>query len=184
MNDQALKQFDFRGASVRTVMIKGDPWFVAGDVCEVLGLENVSHALSRIKKDNIISSDVIDSIGRQRKTKIVNESGLYRLIFQSRKPEAERFTDWVTGGVLPQIRKTGRYSKDVSPWLSSDPSQWRKTFPDAYFLQIFRLKGKRPPKDGNLKYTSWISHREEDCQSSKQNSLVHFHRESVVYPET
>jgi hypothetical protein len=60
------------------------------------------------------------------------------LIFQSRKPEAEKFTDWVTGEVLPQIRKTGRYSKDVSPWLSSDPSQW-------------------PPKDGNLKYTPWVA---------------------------
>jgi P63C domain len=78
------------------------------------------------------------------------------------KPEAEKFTDWVTGEVLPQIRKTGRYSKDVSPWLSSDPSQWRKTFPDAYFLQICRLKGKRPPKDGNLKYTPWLAHINND----------------------
>jgi prophage antirepressor-like protein len=141
---------------------KGEPWFVAGDVCEVLGIENVSHALSRIKSVNIVSSDVENSRGQLRKTRIVNESGLYRLIFQSRKPEAEKFTDWVTGEVLPQIRKTGWYSKDVSPWLSTHPSQWHKTFPDAYFLQIFRLKGKRPPKDGNLKYTPWISHINND----------------------
>jgi anti-repressor protein len=46
MDTQALKNFDFRGASVRTVMIKGEPWFVAGDVCEILGIENVSDALS------------------------------------------------------------------------------------------------------------------------------------------
>jgi prophage antirepressor-like protein len=145
------RKFDFHGASVRTVMIKGEPWFVAGDVCKILGIENGRDAISRIKNVNVGSTDVENSRGQLRKTKIVNESGLYRLIFQSRKPEAERFTDWVTGEVLPQIRKTGRYSKDVSPWLSTHPSQWHKTFPDAYFLQIFRLKGKRPPKDGNLK---------------------------------
>jgi prophage antirepressor-like protein len=84
MNDQALKKFDFHGASVRTVTIKGEPWFVAGDVCEILGIENVGNALSRIKKDDIRSADVTDSIGRQQKTKIVSESGLYRIIFQSR----------------------------------------------------------------------------------------------------
>jgi prophage antirepressor-like protein len=136
MNDQALKQFDFRGASVRTVMIKGEPWFVARDVCEILGIENVSDALSRIKSVNIGNTDVENSRGQLRKTKIVNESGLYRLIFQSRKPEAEKFTDWVTGEVLPQIRKTGRYSKDVSPWLSTHPSQWHKTLPE-----LLRLAG-------------------------------------------
>jgi BRO family, N-terminal domain len=90
---------------------KGEPWFVAGDVCEVLGIENVSHALSRIKSVNIVSSDVENSRGQLRKTRIVNESGLYRLIFQSRKPEAEKFTDWVTGEVLPQIRKPAGTAK-------------------------------------------------------------------------
>jgi BRO family, N-terminal domain len=55
---------------------KGEPWFVAGDVCEVLGIENVSHALSRIKSVNIVSSDVENSRGQLRKTRIVNESGL------------------------------------------------------------------------------------------------------------
>jgi BRO family, N-terminal domain len=135
---------------------------VAGDVCQVLGLENITWALARIKSVNISSTNVENSRGQLRKTWIVSESGLYRLIFQSRKPETERFTDWVTGEVLPQIRKTGRYSKDVSPWLSTHPSQWHRTFPDAYFLHIFRLKGKRPPKDGNLKYTPWISHINND----------------------
>jgi prophage antirepressor-like protein len=71
MNDQGLKKFDFHGSPVRTVMIKGEPWFVVGDVCEVLGLENVSRALARIKPDDITSSNVIDAIGRQQKTRIV-----------------------------------------------------------------------------------------------------------------
>jgi anti-repressor protein len=93
MNEQGLKKFDFHGSPVRTVMIKGEPWFVVGDVCEVLGLENITWALARIRRDDISSTNVIDSIGRQQKAKIVNEPGFYRLIFQSRKPEAEKFTD-------------------------------------------------------------------------------------------
>jgi anti-repressor protein len=56
MNDQALKEFNFHGSSVRTVMIKGEPWFVAGDVCQVLGLENITWALARIKPDDITSA--------------------------------------------------------------------------------------------------------------------------------
>jgi hypothetical protein len=109
-----------------------------------------------LPQKGVATADIMTRGGTQ-KVKVVNEANLYRLIFRSRKPEGEKFTDWVTGEVLPQIRKTGRYSKDVSPWLSTHPSQWRKTFPDAYFLHIFRLKGKRPPKDGNLKYTPWLA---------------------------
>jgi hypothetical protein len=163
MNDQGLKKFDFRGASVRTVMIKGEPWFLASDVTEILGLGNPRDAIARhIDKDDRDGVGIPDAIGREQKTTVVNESGLYSLIFGSTKPEAKRFKHWVTKEALPEIRRTGQYTKDVSPWLSSDPSQWHKTFPDAYFLQIFRLKGKRPPKDGNLKYTPWISHINND----------------------
>jgi prophage antirepressor-like protein len=162
MNDQALKQFEFRGASVRTVMIKGEPWWVAADVCAVLEIENVGNAISRLEKDDVRQADTLRSNGRPYKMTVVSEPGLYELIIRSDKPQARPFRRWITKEVLPEIRRTGRYSKDVSPWLSSDPSQWHKTFPDAYFLQIFRLKGKRPPKDGNLKYTPWISHVNND----------------------
>jgi BRO family, N-terminal domain/P63C domain len=144
-------------------MIKGEPWFLASDVTEILGLGNPRDAIARhIDKDDRDGVGIPDAIGREQKTTVVNESGLYSLIFGSTKPEAKRFKHRVTKEVLPEIRRTGQYTKDVSPWLSSDPSQWHKTFPDAYFLQIFRLKGKRPPKDGNLKYTPWISHINND----------------------
>jgi prophage antirepressor-like protein len=162
MNDLALKQFDFRGASVRTVTIKGEPWWVAADVCAVLEIENSRHAISRLEKDDVALADIIDSMGRRQKATVINEPGLYELLIRSDKAQARPFRRWVTKEVLPEIRRTGRYSKDVSPWLSSDPSQWRKTFPDAYFLHIFRLKGKRPPKDGNLKYTPWLAHINND----------------------
>jgi prophage antirepressor-like protein len=61
-NDQALKNFDFRGASVRTVMIKGEPWWVAADVCAVLEIENVGNAISRLEKDDVRLADIIDSM--------------------------------------------------------------------------------------------------------------------------
>jgi prophage antirepressor-like protein len=147
MNDRALKEFEFHGASLRSVMIKGEPWFVAADVTEILGLGNPRAAVARHVDDEDRDGVTFrDAIGREQKTTVVNESGLYSLIFGSTKPEAKRFKHWVTKEVLPEIRRTGRYSKEVSPWLSTHPSQWHKTFRDAYFLQIFRLKGKRPPK--------------------------------------
>jgi BRO family, N-terminal domain/P63C domain len=138
-----------------------EPWFVAADICAILEIGNARDAVRSLPQKGVATTDTLTEGGIQR-VKIVNEANLYRLIFRSRKPGADKFTDWVTGEVLPQIRKTGRYSKDVSPWLSTHPSQWHRTFPDAYFLHIFRLKGKRPPKDGNLKYTPWISHINND----------------------
>jgi prophage antirepressor-like protein len=62
MNDRALTKFDFRGASVRTVMIKGELWWVAADVCAVLEIENVGNAISRLEKDDVRLADIIDSM--------------------------------------------------------------------------------------------------------------------------
>jgi prophage antirepressor-like protein len=135
MNEQGLTIFEFHGASVRTLMIKGEPWFVAGDVCAILEIERARDAVRSLPQKGAATTSILTDGGIQ-KVKIVNEANLYRLIFRSRKPEAEKFTDWVTGEVLPQIRKTGRYSKDVSPWLSTHPSQWHKTLPE-----LLRLAG-------------------------------------------
>lgn len=97
-------------APVRVQMIKGEPWFVAKDVCDLLGLNNVSQAITSLdydEKNDIITNDVT---GRNQEVRAVNESGLYSLIFQSRKPEAQAFRKWVTSEVLPAIRKYGRYA--------------------------------------------------------------------------
>jgi prophage antirepressor-like protein len=136
MNDQALKQFDFHGASVRTVMIKGEPWWVAVDVCAVLGLENIKQAIARLEKDGVCQTYLIDSMGRRQKATFINEPGLYELMIRSDKPQSRPFRRWITKEVLPEIRRTGRYSKDVSPWLSTHPSQWHKTLPE-----LLRLAG-------------------------------------------
>jgi anti-repressor protein len=77
MNDQGLKKFDFRGASVRTVMIKGEPWWVAADVCAVLEIENTKQAVARLEKDDVCQTYIIDSMCRKQKVNVINEPGLY-----------------------------------------------------------------------------------------------------------
>lgn len=95
--------------SVRTAIIDNEPVFCLADVCKALDIGNISQLKTRLKKDGVITNEVIDALGRTQKATFINESNLYKTIFQSRKPSAERFTDWVTGEVLPSIRKNGGY---------------------------------------------------------------------------
>lgn len=93
---------------IRSVIVKGEPMFVVKDLCEVLGIVNSRDATSRLDDDERGVSIVPTSSGAQEMN-IVNESGLYNLIFQSRKPEAKQFRKWVTSEVLPAIRRQGFY---------------------------------------------------------------------------
>lgn len=108
-NGQA-KVFTFNASNqnIRVQMKDGEPWFVAKDVCDALTLENSRKATSSLDEDEKGVSPIVTPSGTQQMT-IVNESGLYNLIFQSRKAEAKAFRKWVTSEVLPSIRKTGRY---------------------------------------------------------------------------
>ena len=104
--------FNFHGQEVRTVTIDNDPYFSNADVCKILDINNPSQTLKRLKQDGVITNEVIDGLGRKQDMKFVSESNLYKLIFQSKKKEAEAFTDWVTSEVLPAIRKHGLYAID------------------------------------------------------------------------
>lgn len=97
---------------IRTVAVNGEPFLMLKDVCTVLEIGNPSQAKTRLKKDGVIINEVIDSLGRTQKADFINESNLYKLIFQSRKPQAERFSEWVTSDVLPTIRKHGMYATE------------------------------------------------------------------------
>ena len=94
---------------LRTAERDGETWFCLADICRPLGLK-ACHVRGRLKDDGIVTTDTVDSAGRSNRMLYVNEGNLYRAIFQSHKPEAERFTDWVTEEVLPSIRKTGGYT--------------------------------------------------------------------------
>lgn len=105
------KVFNYGGTRVRTVVKNNEAWFVTKDVCEVLGIKRVDSAtrkLNETQKD----THRVSTLGGKQSMSIVNESGLYKLVFRSDKKEAEHFTDWVTTEVLPTIRKHGAYMTD------------------------------------------------------------------------
>ena len=107
-----LKIFENNEFEIRTTVYNEEPYFSLNDVCKIFELNNPSQAKTRLNKDGVISNEVIDSLGRTQKANFINEANLYKLAFQSRKPQAERFTDWVTSEVLPAIRKHGAYMTD------------------------------------------------------------------------
>ena len=90
---------------IRSAVVDGTPLFVAKDICDALGISKYRDALTRLDEDERASISV-DTLGGKQSMIAVNESGLYTLVFQSRKPEARK---WVTGEVLPNIRKHGVY---------------------------------------------------------------------------
>lgn len=104
MNDVRL--FEFEEKEVRVQMIDDAPWWVAKDVCDVLGLSNAREAMTRIDDDEKSTVRISDG---GPEVNIINESGLYSLILGSNKPEAKKFKKWITAEVLPSIRKTGGY---------------------------------------------------------------------------
>ena len=85
---------------------QGNPWWEAQDICAILNIHDVSKAVARLQVGEKRTSE-------SRNVLIINESGLYRLIFRSNKPEAQRFQDWVFGEVLPAIRQTGHYAPSL-----------------------------------------------------------------------
>ena len=98
--------------TIRTVQMNGEPYFCMVDICKALDLNNISQARTRLREDGVITNEVIDSMGRKQKANFINESNMYKLVFQSRKESAEKFTDWVTAEILPSIRKHGIYATD------------------------------------------------------------------------
>jgi prophage antirepressor-like protein len=106
----SLVPFDFEDRQIRVFTDEqGEPWFVAADVCHVLGIGNPRQAMTRLDDDEkgVISTD---TPGGLQPVATVNEPGLYTLVLGSRKPEAKRFKRWVTHEVLPAIRRTGSYA--------------------------------------------------------------------------
>lgn len=106
-----LKAFDFEGSSVRTVLKEGNPWWVAKDVCEVLGISKHRDAVEKLDADEREPIKV-DTLGGPQNMVCINESGLYTLIIRSNKPNAKKFRRWITHDVLPSIRKHGLYAVD------------------------------------------------------------------------
>lgn len=143
MNElQIFKNEEF--GEVRTVTIDNEPWFVGKDVAMALGYQNASKALAdHVEECDKLNNESLSSLG-QRGGWLINESGLYALIFGSKLESAKRFKHWVTSEVLPSIRKTGGYQMQVpqgKELLALAVLEAQKTI-EEQTAQIERMKPK------------------------------------------
>lgn len=118
----------FDGQQVRIVIRDGEPWFVASDVCAVLGYANARAALAQHCKG--VAKHDIPTAGGNQAVSVIPERDLYRLVMRSRLPSAERFEEWVVGEVIPAIRKTGGYGHTDPLAALSDPATLRRLLGD------------------------------------------------------
>lgn len=115
---QALQTFNFEELTVRTLTVDEEPYFVGKDVAEILGYSKARNAIAKhVDFEDKKDAPIQGPLGGTQKMTIINESGLYSLIFSSKLESAKRFKRWVTSEVLPAIRKTGTYQ------VPSDPMQ-------------------------------------------------------------
>jgi prophage antirepressor-like protein len=131
-------EFKFENHTLRTVVKNGDIWFVASDACAALGLSEPHKALVRLDEDEK-GGTAIPTPGGSQEVNIINESGLYNLIFTSRKPRAKAFRRWVTTAVLPSIRKTGRYDTK-----QDEPPPRLASSDDNVFVRVPRSPASTP----------------------------------------
>ncbi|MEH7093975.1 BRO family protein [Neobacillus vireti] len=141
------KAFNYSGNKVRTIVNCDEVWFIAKDVCEILDIKNVSDAVSKLNEKFKTTVGLTDN-GSNYKTNAlaVNEAGLYKLIFRSRKEEAEKFSDWVAEDVIPSIRKTGGYIANdemfIKTYLPFADEQTKSMF-RATLLTVRRLNEEK-----------------------------------------
>jgi len=138
--------FSYESQNVR--IIKDDnglPWWVVKDVCEVLGLENINRAVSKLDPDDCVVKKINDISGRSQEMYLMNEPGLYTFIIRSNKPEAKKFKKWITNDVLPSIRKNGYYEipeeKAINETVISRPQLAEIAFRVKQTMKMVRAFG-------------------------------------------
>jgi len=153
MEKKEITVFDFGGKDLRTLVVNGDPWFVAKDVCDVLQLR--TNNIRSIVNSEDVSNDYHIVIGSKawggKPPLIINESGLYTLIFRSNKKEAKAFTRWVTKEVLPTIRKTGGYIAPIE-----------RITPDVDAIM----------KESSANHQKWLDTVKDNLSLAKKNSVL------------
>jgi len=157
-----IQAFNYQGnREVRVIEQDGEPWFVAKDVCEILELGNITNAIKSLDDDEKMTLNLSKGHSGERGgaqfMNIINEPGLYKLIFKSRKSEAKQFTRWVTHEVLPDIRKHGMYLNEKAREAALVDPEAFNTVVKAYALNagylvlgklIAPLAGYVPVADG------------------------------------
>ncbi|UWF58983.1 BRO-N domain-containing protein [Brucella sp. 2716] len=159
--DALTEIFNFMDHKVRVVILKGQdggrsPWFVAADVCRILGMLNTSKAvlpLGEAEKTNFKLA-----FQRGSAANVISESGLYKLILKSRKPEAKKFQNWVTQVVLPAIRKDGMYVRGEEKVSAGEMDLEELTLITLTRLQekMKRLKEEKEEAEALAKFSQGI----------------------------
>ena len=128
---------------VRTVIIDGEPWFVGNDVARALGYENYRGATPKHVDFEDKQSIQIECAGQRRNMTIINESGLYSLVFGSQLESAKRFKRWVTHEVLPSLRQNGTYTiqQKRDSYMIEDPAERARRWAEEYEEKVY-LKQK------------------------------------------
>lgn len=132
-NLQIFKSNEF--GQIRTTVINKEPYLMLNDVCKALDIKNVSDSKSRLNPKGVGTAEVLTKGGKQQAT-FINEPNFYKVVFQSRKPQAEAFTEYVANEVLPSIRKHGAY-------LTDEKIEEVLTDPDTIIKLATQLKEER-----------------------------------------
>ena len=156
MNDlQVFSNTEF--GSVRTITIDGKIMFVGKDVCDILEYQNGSRDINRHVDEDDRQKIMLFDGTKENETIVINESGLYSLIFSSRMPNAKKFKRWVTSEVIPSIRKNGYYDMRESKtdsYMIEDPAErarrWAEEYEEKKLLEckVTELKPKADYFDG------------------------------------
>jgi prophage antirepressor-like protein len=144
----------YNNNEIRILGTTDDPWFVAKDICEILEIKDISMALIKLS-EKYKGTKVIGTPGGKQDMRIINESGLYKLIMRSNKPIAEKFQEWVCEEVLPSIRRKGEYKiEEIKQKLEEQSKEIKQIENEKILLQnkILRCRPRVPYKDKNVIY--------------------------------
>jgi len=155
-----LAFFQFQSNQVRVVTIKGEPWFVAKDLCAVLEISNSRDAVARLDEDEkgVVTTD---TLGGEQELVTVSESGMYSLVLTSRKPQAKIFKRWITHDVVPTIRQTGKY--EIEP-IAPTEHQLPATYIEALKALVIAEEEKEALMQANALLGVEIEGLEEDVE--------------------
>ncbi|QGJ87591.1 antirepressor [Gordonia phage Faith5x5] len=114
----AVVPFTYGDTAVRAILVDGEPWFVLADLCKVLGMARRPGQIAERLDEGVRQTYTLPTAGGAQQMTIVSEAGMYEVVIRSDKPDAVAFRRWITGTVLPEIRKTGSFG--LAPELTED----------------------------------------------------------------
>lgn len=134
-------RFSSEQQEVRTLLVGNEPWLIAKDICDILGLTHTTNAIKALDEEEKLTVKLLQS-GQNRPMWLINESGFYTLVMKSNKPEAKIFRKWVTSEVLPSIRKKGYYGshKKESDFIDARDIPYQRKTINGFTVRFINLE--------------------------------------------